>query len=91
MKVGNVIHKSGYVTLAIYDKVEVLKVIKLINGFMRTKKIYQLHTAIKCFNQHYNSSIPLLGLDLSSSFRLNSWFAGFTTRQRGIAKGLDGK
>jgi hypothetical protein len=65
LKVGNFIHTSGYVILAIYDKVEVLKVIKLINGCMRTKKIYQLHTAIKCFNQHDNSSIPLLGLDLS--------------------------
>jgi hypothetical protein len=48
LKVGKVISKSnaGHIILQILAKDEVLKVINLINGYMRTPKIEALHRAI---------------------------------------------
>lgn len=50
----------------------------LINGYMRTPKIYELHSLITWLNQFFDlsSQILLLPLD-SSSFSTNSWLAGF--------------
>jgi len=79
LKVGKVIDrpKAGHVLLQILAKEEVLKVINLINGYMRTPKIEALHRAIHWINEKDNSNIPLLGLDLSP-INSNSWLAGFT-------------
>lgn len=79
LKVGKVVSRSsaGHVLLQILAKEEVLKVINLINGHMRTPKIEALHRAIRWINEKDNSSIPCLGLD-KSSLDSNSWLAGFT-------------
>ena len=79
LKVGKVISKpnAGHIILQILAKDEVLKVINLINGYMRTPKIEALHRAIHWINENDKSSIPCLGLDLSS-IESNSWLAGFT-------------
>lgn len=77
-KVGKVIKKTGgYVILQILAKDEMLKIVNLINGFMRTPKIEALHRAITWINEQDKSFIPLLGLDLSS-LDSNNWLAGFT-------------
>lgn len=79
LKVGKVIDRAsaGHVLLQILAKEEVLKIINLINGHMRTPKIEALHRAICWINERDNSSIPLLGID-SSPLESNSWLAGFT-------------
>lgn len=79
LKVGKVIDRSnaGHVLFQILAKEEVLKVINLINGYMRTPKVEALHRAIDWINENDNSFIPLLGLDLSP-INSNSWLAGFT-------------
>lgn len=79
LKVGKVIDRAsaGHVLLQILAKEEVLKIINLINGHMRTPKIEALHRAIRWVNEKDNSSIPLLGID-SSPLESNSWLAGFT-------------
>lgn len=79
LKVGKVINRSsaGHVLLQILAKEEVLKIINLINGRMRTPKIEALHRAISWINEKDNSFIPYLGLD-TSSLDSNSWLAGFT-------------
>jgi hypothetical protein len=48
LKVGKVISKPklGHVILQILAKQEVIKIINLINGYMRTPKIEALHRAI---------------------------------------------
>jgi hypothetical protein len=48
LEVGKVINreKAGHVLLQILAKQEVLKIIHLINGYMRTPKIEALHRAI---------------------------------------------
>jgi hypothetical protein len=48
LEVGKVINreKAGHVILQILAKEEVLKIIHLINGYMRTPKIEALHRAI---------------------------------------------
>jgi hypothetical protein len=68
LKVGKVVDRSnaGHVLLQILAKEEVLKIINLINGHMRTPKIEALHRAINWINLEYGSSIPCLGLDMSS-------------------------
>ena len=67
-KFNKVVRRSsaGHVLLQILAKEEVLKVINLINGHMRTPKIEALHRAIRWINEKDNSSIPCLGLDKSS-------------------------
>ena len=79
LKVGKIIDRSGagHVLLQILAKEEILKVINLINGYMRTPKIEALHRAIRWINEKDNSSIPLLGID-SSTLDSNSWLAGFS-------------
>ena len=79
LKIGKVIDKSsaGHVLLQILAKDEVLKVINLINGYMRTPKIEALHRSICWINERDNSFIPCLGLD-TSPIDSNSWLAGFT-------------
>lgn len=79
LNVGRVLdrEKSGIVILQILAKEDVLKIINLINGFMRTPKIEALHRAIRWINERDNISIPLLGLD-TSPLDSNNWLAGFT-------------
>lgn len=79
LKVGKVINRSsaGHVLLQILAKQEVLKIINMINGNMRTPKIEALHRAIRWINERDKSSIPCLGLDTSSLIS-NSWLTGFT-------------
>ena len=79
LAVGKVISKpnAGHVLLQILAKEEVLKIINLINGYMRTPKIEALHRAITWINEYDKSSIPLLDLDLSP-IDSNSWLTGFT-------------
>ena len=79
LKVGKIIdrEKAGHVLLQILAKEEVLKMIHLINGFMRTPKIEALHRAINWINKQDNTYIACLGLDLSP-LDSNSWLAGFT-------------
>jgi len=79
LKVGKVIsrEKAGIVLLQILAKEEVIAIINLINGYMRTPKIEALHRAIRWINAGANISIPCLGLDLSS-LDSNNWLAGFT-------------
>ena len=79
LQVGKVISKpkEGHVILQILSKEEVLKIIYLINGYMRTPKIEALHRAIDWINEKDNSSIPCLGID-KSPLDSNGWLAGFT-------------
>lgn len=56
---------------------DVIKIINIINGYMRTPKIEALHRAINWFNEYYNYNIDCLGLDLSP-IDSNAWLAGFT-------------
>lgn len=79
LNVGKVIDRSeaGHVLLQILAKDEVLKIINLINGYMRTPKIEALHRAINWINKKDNSSIPCLRLD-TSPLNSNAWLAGFS-------------
>lgn len=79
LEVGKVIdrEKAGHVLLQILAKKEVLKILHLINGNMRTPKIEALHRAICWINEKENTSIPCLGLDISP-LDSNSWLTGFT-------------
>jgi hypothetical protein len=77
--VGKVYHKvdAGYVLWQIQKKEDVIKIIEIINGYMRTPKIEALDRAILWFNQFDNRSIKCLPLD-SSPIDSNSWLAGFS-------------
>lgn len=79
LNVGKLIDKStyGHVLLQILAKDEVLKIINLINGKMRTSKMECLHKAIRYINEKDNTNIPLLNMD-TSPLGSNSWLAGFS-------------
>jgi hypothetical protein len=76
---GTVYHKknAGYVLWQIQNIEDVIKIINIINGYMRTPKIEALHRAIRWFNEFNNYNIDCLGLDLSP-VDSNAWLAGFT-------------
>jgi hypothetical protein len=91
---GKVYHKkdAGYIIWHTQDLQGVLKLINIINGYMRTPKIEALHRAINWYNNYnqtqnnkilagnitgeLNSNINLLPLD-ESPIDSNSWLAGF--------------
>jgi len=56
---------------------DVVKIIYIINGFMRTPKIEALHRAIEWYNNYKATKIKPLGLDLSP-IDSNAWLAGFS-------------
>ncbi len=68
---------QGCVLWSIQNKGDVIKIINIINGYMRTPKIEALHRTILWFNTNNNTDIKPLGLDLSP-VESNSWLAGFT-------------
>ena len=79
IKVGKLYNKpqQGCVIWHIQKIEDVIKIINLINGYMRTPKIEALHRAIKWYNGFYNINIEPLGLD-QSPINSNAWLAGFT-------------
>ena len=78
-KTGEIYKKkdAGHVLWQIQSKKDVIKMINIINGFMRTPKIEALHRAINWFNEFENSNIDCLGLD-TSPIDSNAWLAGFS-------------
>jgi len=75
--------KTNSVNLIIRDKKGILDFISLINGKLRTPKLFKLHNLIKYINNstYYapllTGKIKLLPLDYSS-LASNSWLAGFS-------------
>lgn len=78
-KVGTVYHKTnaGYVIWHIQKTEDVIKIITLINGYMRTPKLEALHRAISWYNKFDNTNMKGLNLD-NSPINSNSWLAGFS-------------
>ena len=76
---GKVYNKNsaGCVIWQIQKTEDLIKIINIINGYMRTPKIEALHRAIKWFNEFDYYSIDCLSLDLSPIDN-NGWLAGFT-------------
>ena len=76
---GKVYHKlnAGYVLWQIQKKEDVIKIISLINGYMRTPKVEALHRTIAWFNKFDYRNINCLSLD-NSPIDSNSWLAGFS-------------
>ena len=68
---GRLSISKNYCKLTIKKRDEVLLVICLINGKMRTPKIEALHRLIIWYNSHYDGQIPLLPLD-NSPIQANS-------------------
>jgi hypothetical protein len=79
IQVGKIYNKEnqGCVLWSIQNSGEVIKVINIINGYMRTPKIEALHRTILWYNVNMNMDIKPLDLDLSP-IDSNSWLAGFT-------------
>jgi hypothetical protein len=75
---GSIAKKKGlnaYI-LTINSNEGMTLIANLINGYMRTPKIYALHRLIDWLNDKLNLTIEKKGLDISS-INHNSWLAGF--------------
>lgn len=68
---------AGHVIWQIQKTEDVIKIINIINGFMRTPKIEALHRAINWFNTYDNFKLECLNFD-NSPINSNAWLAGFT-------------
>ena len=73
---GNIRLKQNYCVLIIKKKSEVLYIMNLLNGKMRTPKIEALHRMITWYNLNYHTKIKILGIDISP-LQTNNWLAGF--------------
>ena len=69
--------KRGCILWGIQDIEGIKRIIKLINGRMRTPKIEALQRLIISINEKYGMEIKCLGLD-KSKIETNAWLAGFT-------------
>jgi hypothetical protein len=69
--------EAGHVLWQIQKLEEVILIINIINGYMRTPKIEALHRAINWLNEFHKCNIPCLNLDLSP-IDSNAWLSGFT-------------
>lgn len=78
-KTGRIYSKNnaGHIIWHIQKKEEVIKIINIINGYMRTPKIEALNRAIDWFNQYDACNLNKSGLD-NSPINSNAWLAGFT-------------
>jgi hypothetical protein len=78
-KVGKLYNKSqqGCIIWQIQKIEDVIKIINLINGYMRTPKIEALNRAINWYNDFHNINIKYLDLD-KSPINSNAWLAGFS-------------
>lgn len=78
-KIGKLYNKQkqGCVIWQIQNLQDVIKMINLINGYMRTPKIEALQRAIKWFNDFHHMNIEPLDLD-QSPLNSNAWLAGFS-------------
>ena len=78
-KVGKLYNKpqQGCIIWHIQKIEDVIKIINIINGFMRTPKIEALYRAIKWYNDFYNMNIKPLDLD-KSPINSNAWLSGFS-------------
>jgi LAGLIDADG endonuclease len=76
---GTILKKkdAGHILWQIKKLEDVIKIIKIINGYMRTPKIEALHRAINWLNEFSTQKINCLNLDLSP-IDSNAWLAGFT-------------
>ena len=68
---------AGHVMWHIQNTEDVIKIINIINCFIRTPKIEALHRAINWFNTYDNFQLECLNLD-NSPINSNAWLAGFT-------------
>ena len=75
---GSVYKKTnrGYVLWQIQDIVGVYSIVNIINGYMRTPKIYALHRLIDWLNLRFDFNITKKNKDISD-INSNSWLAGF--------------
>lgn len=67
---------AGCVIWQIQTIGDVIKIVHIINGFMRTSKIEALHRMIDWFNKNKGMDIKPLDIDLSP-IDSNAWLAGF--------------
>ena len=68
---------ANYVIWHIQNLNDVIVIINIINGYMRTPKIDALHRAIDWYNENKTTNLDKKGLD-KSDIDTNSWLAGFT-------------
>lgn len=68
---------ANYVIWHIQNLNDVIVIINIINGYMRTPKIEALHRAINWYNENKATNLDKKPLD-KSDIDTNSWLAGFT-------------
>lgn len=80
---GHISLRTNSCTLTFKSRDNVIRVINLINGHMRTPKIEALHRLINWFNQKHNTLITPFGLD-NTPLQDNSWLSGFFDADAGF-------
>ena len=78
LKHGSLSRKKGvnaYV-LTINNTEGIILVVDLINGYMRTPKVYSLYNLIDWLNRRFEINIEKKSID-NSNINSNSWFSGF--------------
>lgn len=68
--------KENALVLTLRSIANLCYVVKIMNGFLRTPKIYQFNSLITWLNTRYSTEFPLYTVD-KSLLNLNAWLSGF--------------
>lgn len=75
--------KDNACVLIINNKKGLIKFVGLVNGYLRSPKLYKFNQMIEHMNKKYKLSLPIYLYDLSS-FDSNNWLAGFIDADGGF-------
>ena len=68
--------KENAIVLTIADKKNLINIVQLINGYLRTPKIHKFNLLVDHLNIRYNLNITKKEID-TSNLNSNGWLAGF--------------
>jgi hypothetical protein len=75
--------KDHACVLIVNNKKGLIKFVRLVNGFMRSPKLFKFNQMIEHMNNKYKLSLPIYTYDLSS-LDSNNWLAGFIDADGGF-------
>src|SRR5947207_1611651 len=76
-------YKENACVLLLHTDKNIIKFIKLINGYLRSPKIFKFNQVIHYLNEKYNLNLPQYNID-QSDIASNNWLAGFIDADGGF-------
>ena len=76
-------NKENACVLIFYTDKSIIKFVTLINGYLRSPKLYKFNLIIDYLNDKYSLNLTKYNIDISN-IKNNNWFAGFVDADGGF-------